>query len=121
MIGSVLRSVTDAVGGFFDYRTAKTAARREVELERISSGAHLDSVSAGDMSSSWKDEWLTVIFTTPVAVVFYASVWGDPNDIVRVHEAFDAMTKLPEWYHWILLGIVSGTFGLRTLSKWRSP
>ena len=110
--GSLLKDVTV---GWFGHKKAKTEAKREIELKRISGEMELDAVSASDMSSSWKDELLTVLFSVPVAVVFYAAVWGDPADIDRVKSAFSAMNELPEWYHWVLIGIVTGTFGLRGL------
>lgn len=112
-----LAPIGDAVKGYFAHRQAKTEAKRDVELKQITASAGIDAVSAGDMSTSWKDEYLTVLFSVPVVVVFYAAVWGDPADIERVKSAFAAMQELPEWYMWSVVGIVTGTFGLRGLQK----
>ena len=109
--------VVDGIKSWFGHKKAKTEAKREVELATIKAGDSADTAAAGGMSTSWKDEFLTVVFTIPMGVIFYAAVWGDPADIERVKDAFAAMQELPEWYMWSILGIVIGTFGLRGLAK----
>jgi hypothetical protein len=49
--------------------------------------------------------------------VFYAAVQQDPVLIDSVKDAFATTKEFPEWYMWSVVGIVAGTFGLRTLSK----
>lgn len=114
VIASVIGNV---VSGWFKHRQAKTEKKREVELAQIGANANADTAASEGMSTSWKDEYLTVLFSVPLIVVFHASVWGDPADIVRVKQAFAAMQELPEWYMWSIVGIVIGTFGLRGLAK----
>ena len=106
-----------AVGGWFEHKQAKTEKKRQVELATIDANASADTAASSGMASSWKDEYLTVLFSVPLIVVFHASVWGDPEDIERVKQAFAAMQELPEWYMWSIVGIVIGTFGLRGLAK----
>lgn len=120
IIGAIVETIGGAVGGYFEHRKAKTDARREVELKRLHQLGEADVASASDMKTSWKDEYLVILFSIPLIVVFHAAVWGDPTDIDRVKEAFSAMNQLPEWYMWAITGIVAGTFGLRALSK-RKP
>ena len=103
--------------GWFSHKQAKTEAKRDVELKQITANAETDTASATDMSTSWKDEFLTLVFTAPMIVVFYASVWGDKEDVVQVKAAFATLQELPEWYLYSMIGIVIGTFGLRGLAK----
>ncbi len=112
-----LSLIGEGVKGWFSHKQAKTEAKRAVELGQINASADADSAAASDMSNSWKDEYLAVLFSVPLIVVFHASVWGDPEDIERVKSAFAAMQELPEWYMWSIVGIVVGTFGLRGLHK----
>ena len=116
-IGPLIEGISNVATGWINHRQAKTEAKRDVELKQITASADIDATSAADMSTSWKDEYLTVLFSIPLVVVFYASVWGDPADIERVKTAFAAMQELPEWYMWSVVGIVTGTFGLRGLQK----
>ncbi len=114
---AVFGVVGELASGWFSHRKAKTEAKRETELKRIKADGEADVASAADMKTSWKDEYLVVLFSVPLIVVFYASVWGDPADVEQVAAAFEALNKLPEWYLWAITGIVAGTFGLRALSK----
>ena len=116
-IPAIVTGVVELARGWFDHKKAKTEKERQVELEQIGQLGDADTASANDMATSWKDEYLTVIFSIPLIVVFHASVWGDPEDIERVKSAFAAMTELPEWYMWAVTGIVAGTFGLRLVNK----
>jgi hypothetical protein len=67
------------------------------------------------MRGSIKDEYLTIVLTAPLIVIFYASVWGDPAMVSQVKSAFKAMSDLPEWYQWCFMGCVAATFGLRSI------
>lgn len=96
-------------------RKAKTEATMEKELQIIRGEREADIKSAEGMSTSIKDEYLTLVLTAPLIVIFYASVWGDPAMVTQVKEAFSAMSSLPEWYQWCFMGCVAATFGLRSI------
>ena len=113
----IIGAISELAQSWFSHKKAKTEAKREVELKTISAGGDADVASANDMKTSWKDEYLTVVFSIPLIVVFHASVYGDPSDVEQVKAAFSAMQELPEWYLWAVVGIVSGTFGLRLVNK----
>ena len=95
----------------------KSAAKHEKELSILKGEREADIVSAEGMSNSVKDEYLTLVLTTPLIVIFYASVWGDPDMVSRVNDAFIAMSSLPEWYSWCVMGCVAATFGLRSIKS----
>ena len=119
IIGAVVETLGGVAKGWFSHRQAKTEAKRDVEIKQIVAAADADTEATKGMAASWKDEYLTVLFSIPLIVVFYASVWGDPADIQQVKDAFAAMQELPEWYMWSIVGIVTGTFGLRGLAKFK--
>lgn len=96
-------------------RKAKSDAKAERELQIIRGERKADTASAEGMAASLKDEFLTIVLTTPLIVIFYASVWGDPAMITRVQSAFATMSTLPEWYQWSFWGCVVATFGLRSM------
>tara|TARA_B110000977_G_scaffold194351_1_gene270784 strand:+ start:326 stop:688 length:363 start_codon:yes stop_codon:yes gene_type:complete len=96
-------------------RGEKEAAKHEKEVQILRGEREADIKSAEGMSTSVKDEYLTLVLTIPLIVIFYASVWGDPAMIAQVKEAFTAMSSLPEWYQWCFMGCVAATFGLRSI------
>ena len=96
-------------------RGEKEAAKHEKEVQILRGEREADIKSAEGMSSSIKDEYLVLVLTAPLIVIFYASVWGDPAMVTQVEEAFSAMSTLPEWYQWSFMGAVAATFGIRSV------
>lgn len=101
-------------------RRATGEAKRERELSIIRGEREADIKSAEGMSTSIKDEYLTLILTAPLIVIFYASVWGDPAMVAQVKDAFTAMSDLPDWYQFSFMGCVAATFGLRSIKSFGS-
>ena len=76
----------------------KTAAQSTADWERIMAEAS---------KNSWKDEWLTIVFSIPLILVFI------PSMVPHIQAGFDVLTTLPEWYHNVLFLIVSASFGVK--------
>lgn len=98
-------------------RREKSQAKHDAEMAVIRGEQNADAYSANDMRYSLKDEWLTVLLSVPLIVIFYSAVWGDPAQIEQVKLAFSAMSDLPEWFQWAFLGCVAATFGLRSVKS----
>lgn len=109
------KALTDLGSRYFENRAAKNQAQLEKDLAILRGEREADALSSEGMSTSIKDEYLTLILTIPLIVIFYASVWGDPAMVSQVREAFAAMSALPEWYQWCFMGCVAATFGLRSI------
>jgi len=62
--------------------------------------------------NSWKDEWITLLFSVPLILAFCGE-WG--NEIVTA--GFIALEVMPMWYQVALGGIVSASIGMRSVSK----
>ena len=62
--------------------------------------------------NSWKDEWITLLFSIPLILAFCGE-WG--NDIVA--SGFASLEVMPQWYQIALGGIVSASIGMRSVSK----
>ena len=115
MWGLAFKALTNIGYKWLDNRNKKSEAKLTKDLAIISGERKADAASADDMSKSLKDEFLTIVLTIPLAVIFYAAVWGDPAMITQVEMAFAAMSLLPEWYQWCFMGCVVATFGLRSV------
>ena len=119
MIKLLVGPLVDLAKDWFQRRADKAQAKHERELRKINGEIDLDITSASDMRHSLKDEWLTIIFTIPMVVVFYGAIVDDPAVIGRITLAVETITQLPEWYVHIMYGIVAASFGLRTFSSIR--
>jgi len=62
--------------------------------------------------NSWKDEWLTILFSVPLVLAFCGD-WG--RQVVT--DGFVALETMPEFYRYTLGVIVAASFGVRSATK----
>lgn len=83
----------------------------DVNIELAKSGMNIeadwDTNAQNSMKTTWKDEWFVGLFSIPLVLAFI------PSMQIFVLDGFNVLDKTPEWYRWLLIGIVTATFGLR--------
>ena len=62
-------------------------------------------------ASSWKDEWLVILFSVPLILAFIPGMEG------VVANGFEQLKSMPEWYQYSLGVIVAASFGVRSATK----
>ena len=78
--------------------------------EKIKANTRVKIAQAKASETSWKDEWLTVVFTLPLILLLF----GEEE---RVNNFFVALSNCPEWYQYLLGTIVAASFGFRGAAK----
>jgi hypothetical protein len=122
MIGIVLKGLfgvaSSAVEGYMDTKKAKAKqALVKIEAEtsiiekQISGEIAWDVVAQKNSDSSWKDEYLTILFSIPLLLCFL------PFTVEYVERGFQALSMTPDWYKYTLGVIVSASFGIKGASK----
>jgi len=81
----------------------------ELAKQGIQTEADWDSRAQIAMSTSWKDEYLLVLFSIPLILAFF------PKTQETVLQGFAVLQQTPDWYMLMISGIVAATFGLRWL------
>ncbi|MFZ9069141.1 MAG: hypothetical protein ACO23R_17360, partial [bacterium] len=61
--------------------------------------------------NSWKDEWLTILFSIPMILAFVPGMEG------VVQRGFEQLAAMPEWYQYSLGVIIAASFGIRSAPK----
>ena len=123
MIGQLLGPITNIVGGIVQgkmeqkaaeskAKVAKAEAQAQIMLSQATSEADWEKVMAEGSQDSWKDEWLTILFSVPLILAFCGE-WG--RDIVQ--DGFVALNAMPDYYRYTLGAIVSASFGIRGATK----
>jgi hypothetical protein len=123
MIGQLLGPITNIVGGLVQgkmeqkaaetkAKVAKAEAQAQIMLSQATSEADWEKVMAEGSRDSWKDEWLTILFSVPLVLAFCGE-WG--RDIVA--DGFTALNAMPDYYRYTLGAIVSASFGIRGATK----
>jgi hypothetical protein len=123
MIGQLLGPITSIVGGLVQgkmeqkaaeskAKVAKAEAQAQIMLSQATSEADWEKIMAEGSRDSWKDEWLTILFSVPLVLAFCGE-WG--RDIVT--DGFSALNAMPDYYRYTLGAIVSASFGIRGATK----
>jgi len=123
MIQALIGPLTELAGGWLKGKTDKQAAeaklklteaeaKAKIMLSKETSVADWERIMAQGSQTSWKDEWLTILFSIPLVLVFL----GDTGrDIVA--NGFSALETMPDWYQYTLGVIVAASFGVRSATK----
>ena len=97
-------------------KTAKTKAKAQAEaavmVKQAESAADWETAMARASQQSWKDEWLTILFSIPL-ILSFCGEWG--REIVQ--NGFTALESMPQYYQYTLGVIVSASFGTRAATK----
>ncbi len=67
---------------------------------------------ASNQASSWKDEWLVMLFSIPLILSFCGD-WG--REIVA--NGFVALDQMPTWYQAGLGAKIASSFAIRGVAK----
>jgi len=122
LIGTALGLVGDLAGNWMkgkvdkqkaesDVKVAKAKAEAVVYQKQATGEIDWDLESMKGSQSSWKDEWLTIIFSIPLVMCFIPGM----EEIVQ--NGFARLNELPEWYQYTLGVIVAASFGVRSATK----
>ena len=119
MIGQLIGPIASIAGGKADVKAAEAKlklteaeAKAKIMLSKETSIADWERIMAQGSQNSWKDEWLTILFSIPLVLVFL----GDTGRQV-VADGFAALETMPDWYQYTLGVIVAASFGVRSATK----
>ena len=100
-------------GTWLEGKTAKTKAKAEAEaavmIKQAESAADWETAMARASNQSWKDEWLTLLFSVPLILCFF------PATVQYVQAGFEALEAMPDWYQYSLSVIIAASFGVRSV------
>ena len=113
MIGKLLGVVGSLASTYLDGKVAVQKANAEIRVKQATGEIDWDLEAIKATQNSWKDEWITLLFSIPLILAFCGD-WG--NDIVQ--RGFIALETMPTWYQYSLGGIVSASIGMRSVSKY---
>lgn len=92
-------------------KVAKAQAEAIVMQKKATGEIDWDLEMAKGSQSSWKDEWLTILFSIPLILAFTPGM----EDLVR--NGFQQLEQMPEWYQYSLGVIVAASFGVRSATR----
>ena len=118
LIKPLLGVASDAISGYVDTRKAKAQqklvkieAETEIVKQQIKGEIDWDVEAIKGSKESWKDEYLTILFSIPLLLCFLTFT------VEYVERGFAALAMTPDWYKYTLGVIVSASFGIRGATK----
>tara|TARA_B100001013_G_scaffold340632_1_gene264098 strand:- start:821 stop:1186 length:366 start_codon:yes stop_codon:yes gene_type:complete len=109
----LINTVGKLVGTWLEGRVAKTKAKAEAEatvlIKQAESAADWEAQMARNSGQSWKDEWLTLLFSIPLILCFI------PSMVPYVRAGFEVLETMPDFYQYTLSVIVAASFGVRSV------
>ena len=119
---ALIGPIANIAGSWMDGKVEQTKAKASANVARAKAEATImekkatgeidwDIEMARASSSSWKDEWLVVLFSIPLILAFIPGMEG------IVQNGFEQLNKMPEWYQYSLGVIVAASFGVRSATK----
>lgn len=123
MIQALIGPLTELAGGWLKGKADKQAAeaklklteaeaKAKIMLSKETSVADWERIMAQGTQTSWKDEYLVLLFSVPLILCFTGE-WGR----TAVAEGFAALEVMPEWYQYTLGVIVASSFAVRSATK----
>ena len=96
-------------------KTAAEVAKKKAEAivyeRKANAEIDWDLEAIKGSASSWKDEWLVILFSVPLILAFIPGMEG------VVANGFEQLKSMPEWYQYSLGVIVAASFGVRSATK----
>ena len=113
MIGAIINSLSGLATSIIDGKTQIKLTEAEIKKKQLTGEIDWDLAAIKATENSWKDEWITLLFSVPLVLAFMPFAWAE--DLVA--NGFAALEAMPQWYQISLGGIVSASIGLRSISK----
>ena len=98
-------------------RHEQSQAKHVAKMEVIKNTATWEQEMAAASATSWKDEWFTILLSSPIVVLIWGVSMNDMDVIQRIGFAFGELDKLPSWYQYLLYVAVTASFGIRGADK----
>jgi len=122
MIQALIGPIASLAGTWLEGKVEKTKAETGAKVARAKAEAIImekkatgeldwDLEMARGSQSSWKDEWLVILFSVPLILSFIPGMEG------VVANGFEQLEKMPDWYQYSLGVIVAASFGVRSATK----
>ena len=112
MIGSIVTAVSGLASSWIEGKTAVQKANAQIKMKEATGEIDWDLQAMRASQSSWKDEYLVIIFSIPLILSFRGE-WG--RGVAAA--GFQALSEMPEWYQLTIGVIVSASFATRSAAK----
>ena len=102
-----LESKKEAMKMKMQMKNAVAKSKIDMLLHEQDNNFKLDLIATENMKTSYKDELILMIFITPLVMSFFPETQG------YVVAGFEALTVIPDWFMYLVIGQVVVIMGMR--------
>lgn len=118
ILGPIVSGLFSVGKQYLANKAEKAQAKHERDVAVIKGDQSWDQIQAENSGDSWKDEYLTIVITSPFIVMFIAAAWGDMDVVNRMRDAFVIIkAQVPEEYWTLLYVAFAASFGVKGIIK----
>tara|TARA_R100001086_G_scaffold95685_1_gene47599 strand:- start:655 stop:1038 length:384 start_codon:yes stop_codon:yes gene_type:complete len=121
---SALKVAVQAGSKIYANRQKAKMAMSEAQLLHAERQARGEEAYQGKLlearQSDWKDEFVLLILSAPIAVLAWAVISDDPTAMDKVKIFFDHFQSLPSWFTNLWILVVASIFGIKGTQIFRN-
>lgn len=122
---NILAGLVSPITGYFTKKTEAKLAIKKKQIERLKGAddavAEWEQIQAEGANNSWKDEYVTVIVTFPIPVVFVcaflAVLFENPLIVDAAKAGVDAIKELIPDYGQLVMVVCFAAMGIKYLRR----
>lgn len=124
-ITSVVTGLVSPITSVISKRSDNKTRIKERQIDRLVNAedkvAEWESIQAESGNNSWKDEYITIIITIPIPIIFFAVMYsvitGDPTIAEGAKAGVAALKELIPEYDQVLYVVALAAIGIKALKK----
>ena len=124
MLLSAIKVAVQAGSKIYANRQKAKMAMSEAQLLHAERQARGEEAYQGKLlearQSDWKDEFVLLILSAPIAVLAWAVISDDPSAMDKVKIFFDHFQSLPSWFTNLWILVVASIFGIKGTQIFRN-
>jgi uncharacterized ion transporter superfamily protein YfcC len=121
---SALNLAVKAGTHIFKKRQETKMLMADAQMEHARKMANGEAEYAGKLlearQSDWKDEFVLLILSAPIAVLAWAVVSDDPTAMDKVKLFFEYFQQLPSWFTNLWILVVASIYGIKGTQIFRN-
>ena len=121
---SAIKVAVQAGSKIYANRQKAKMAMSEAQLLHAERQARGEEAYQGKLlearQSDWKDEFVLLILSAPIAVLAWAVISDDPTAMDKVKIFFDHFQSLPSWFTNLWILVVASIFGIKGAQIFRN-
>ena len=114
---SAIKLAAEAGSHIYKKRQQTKMLMADAQMKHAEKMANGEAEYAGKLlearQSDWKDEFVLIIISLPIAVLAWAVVSDDPEALEKIKLFFEYFSQLPSWFTNLWILVVASIFGIK--------